>query len=190
MSLKRTDKGRSALLHGDARIGVTERRILILSDGRRPREQLLAMLGEHVDDTVLRLLHEGYVCETSPVRKPALSIVVTNPLLAQAKVPAPPASPPATRRSLVVAKVYLLDILELQRDADSAALRAAIRSTAGDEELVRLLLRALDHVHAVTTASFAQRVRERLAEVLPEPDLPLLLSPRGRGTSPTLIAVA
>lgn len=192
MSLKRTEKGRSALLQGDACITVIERRILILSDGRRPRAQVFAMLGDDVGAALQRLLYDGYVCEINAARKtvqPVLSIVAANAAPPPVKREVPAAAAPA-RRSLVVAKVYLLDILELQRDAESAALRAAIRSSANEDDLIRLLLQALAHLQTVATASMAQRVRERLAEVLPEAYLPQLLSWRGRITSPVLVAVA
>ena len=70
--------------------------------------------------------------------------------------------------------MYLLDMLQLQRDAESASLRAEIQTSPSEEELVYRILKGLRHLQAIATTGYAQRVGERLAEILPEAHLPKL----------------
>ena len=89
-------------------------------------------------------------CATSPLPSPTLEAA------------------PAKRRSLVAAKMYLVDMLQLQRNPVAVELRLAIQSTNDPAQLLDRLFDALDHLVASTTASYGERVRERFAEVLPD----------------------
>ena len=70
--------------------------------------------------------------------------------------------------------MYVVDMLQLQRDAESVSLRAEIQTSPSEEELVYRMMKALRHLQAVAAASYARRVGERLAEILPEQHLPRL----------------
>ena len=70
--------------------------------------------------------------------------------------------------------MYLLDMLQLQRDAESASLKAAIQTSPSEDELVYRLMQALRHIQSIANATYAQRVAERVAEIIPEAHLPKL----------------
>lgn len=80
----------------------------------------------------------------------------------------------ATRRSLAASKMYMLDMLQLQRNLASSALAVDIQTAANPEQLVTTLLQALRHLCASTKPSMAQRIAQRLDETVPEEYLPML----------------
>lgn len=194
MSLNKTEKGRAALLERPADMSLLERRALILIDGKRGREQLQGLLGADILSGLDRLLREGYLVDTTArasVAKPTLSIVAPAPVPDPASAIAEsPRAASQSRRSLAASKMYMLDMLQLQRDPESVSLKAEIQTSPGEDELVYRLVQALRHIHAVASASYAQRVSERLAEILPEVHLPRLASEPASATTRTLESVA
>jgi hypothetical protein len=72
------------------------------------------------------------------------------------------------RRSLVAARIYLLDILELQRHPQAAALFHTLQQSRSDETVMAALQAALDALPGLTSTGYAERVRQRLLEVLPK----------------------
>lgn len=190
MLLGKTDKGRTVLESRSDALNARDRRLLILSDGQRSRESLLAMFGADAAESLDRLLREGYLVARAepgmlsqaagmlaarlrPERAsvPPESAAVAAPATSSA-TPAP--RPAATRRSMAATKMYLLDMLQLQRNEEAASLRAAIHTAPSEDELVWQVLRALRHIRATTSASYGERVSTRLAEILPDPWLPRL----------------
>ena len=112
-----------------------ERRILILADGRRTLEDVIAMLGDDIRPAVDRLVREGYLSRSA--RAP-VAMEIAKPVAPIAPVATP--APAARRRSLVAAKMYLIDMLQLQRSTEAADLRLAIQSTGDEALLVERLL--------------------------------------------------
>ena len=159
MRLAKTEKAHTALEAGKAGpVDLRDRRILILADGQRTRAELIAMLGADRAASIDRLLQEGYLGAPG-MRAEAAEVA---PVVAES------APAPAKRRSLVAAKMYLLDMLELQRTPESAALRAAIQSTTEPAALLERLLQSLEHLRATTPSSYGERIRTRFAEVVPD----------------------
>lgn len=153
MRLGKTGKARLALDAVKAGgLDLRDRRILILADGKRTRAELLALLGADSGASIDRLVREGYLAEEGAER----------------------GLRPPTRRSLVAAKMYLIDMLQLQRTPAAAELRLAIQSTADPHEIVERLLVALEYLLSVATPSYGARVFMRVEEVLPEDLLPRL----------------
>lgn len=164
--LAKTVKAREALEAGKAGdVDLRDRRILILADGRRTRAELVTMLGAEYATSIDRLMHDGYLWQVDGMPPPK-SAPAAEP------APAPssqrPEAAPAKRRSLVAAKMYLVDMLQLQRNPVAVELRLAIQSTTDPAQLLDRLFDALDHLVASTTASYGERVRERFAEVVPD----------------------
>ncbi|TWI14316.1 hypothetical protein IP93_00312 [Lysobacter ruishenii] len=92
-----------------------------------------------------------------------------------ATLPTPPAAPRVgPRRSLAAAKMYMLDMLQLQRSSEAASLKLAIQSSSSGEEILGSLIDSLRHLRDVATASYYDRVAMRLGEVLPEEFVPHL----------------
>ncbi len=165
MQPRKTDLARTALQAHRAPLDMRQRRLLILCDGQRDLPQLSAMIGAEASAMVIQLIQAGYLVSTAPA-EPA-------PLAAPASAPGPapaPAAPPPTerRRSLVAARIYLLGILEMQRHPQAAALLHALQRARSDEDVIASLYIALTALPGLTSPGYAERVRQRVLEVLPE----------------------
>lgn len=179
MALNKTERARAALqAQAAAGLSLAERRVLILCDGRRNRDDLVALLGPDALSMVDRLLEDGYL---SLDGGPAPARLVTSagqavpaPSVAPAAAAPQPAPRTASRRSLAASKMYMIDMLQLQRDPESVSLRAEIQTSPSEDELIYRMMKGLRHMQAVAAASYARRVGDRLAEILPEQHLPRL----------------
>ncbi|TKR29646.1 hypothetical protein FCE95_16110 [Luteimonas gilva] len=166
----KTEKAHSALRDRPADVSVLERRILILSDGRRGDEEIADLLGAQARDALVRLLREGYLYDrdAAPVMPAAAPPVVSEPR------ESPGAAPASSRRSIAAAKMYVIDMLQLQRGPEAAAIAAAVRVCRDQDELAAHMLRALRFIHGAANSSLSRRVADRLAEIMPEQYLPEL----------------
>ena len=188
---RKTELARLALQSHATPLAMRERQALILCDGRRSVAELGAMLGTGTAAQIERLCAAGYLIVTA--------IPATAAAAASESVPAPihPAAPPApaapaapiavapaptasSRRSIVAAKLYVIGMLELQRHESAVSHRTRLQASQDPDATVAHILAAVHCLQLTTSASFAQRVRERLAEVLPEPYLPALEQPDPR----------
>lgn len=170
MRFDKTAKGRDALLAGVAAgLGLQARRILILADGRRDLDALEALLGTGIRPAIDVLLQEGYLAAANRSRAAAQAAPVASV--------APTA--PTQRRSLAASKMYLLDMLQLQRTPEAAELRATIQCAVDPAEQVEALLNAVRTLLLSNATSYGPRVAARLAEILPEEALPRLQAIRG-----------
>jgi hypothetical protein len=240
MLLDKTDKARDALDAGaSAGLTLIDRRILILTDGKRSLNQVMAMLGADILPAIDRLLRDGYITQHAPAsirpadgaaRTPPLGGAVAGllraateavqarteqmrantPAAASASTPANlasttiataphaiPASAPTrcattSRRSLAASKMYLLDMLQLQRTADAAESRATIQCATDAARLVDALFHGLRLLVGASTPSYGERILNRLAEILPEEALPRLDAVRAEraGVVPLTVVAA
>lgn len=177
MTLRKTQRGRDALLaHSGGELTLAERRVLILCDGVRSRDDLVGLLGAGASTALAKLQGVGYLSADEPV----VAAIRQPPAATESSPAAAPdairhaRADAASRRSLAASKMYLLDMLQLHRDPESASLRAAIQTSPSEDELLYRMMKALRHLHAVASVSYAMRVAERLAEILPERYLPKL----------------
>lgn len=160
MRPSKTEKARSALRDRPSDLTALERRVLILSDGVRDADALAALLGASVHTAMPRLLRDGYLFDGDATAAPAALAAPSHP---QATAPTP-----ASRRSLAAAKVYMFDMLQLQRGEEATTIAAALRACRDHEELALHLFRALRHIRMVASPSYSRRVAERLSEILPD----------------------
>lgn len=160
MQPNKTDQARLALQSHAGPLSMRERRALILCDGQRDLKELTALLGMDAPALVMNLYEAGYLSNT-----------VVEPM---AQAPAPQTQATGTRRSLVAAKLYLIGMLELQRDESAVAQRKQLQACQDPDAIMAHLLAGVHCLQRIASTSLAQRVRERLAEVLPEPYLPAL----------------
>jgi hypothetical protein len=167
----KTEQARLALQSHAGPLSMRERRALILCDGRRNLEELTALLGPDAPALIGRLHETGYLATDASVKK----TLPTPTPSAPSPLPTPQRETTAgARRSLVGAKFYMLSMLELQRHESAAAHHAQLRASQDPDATVAHLLASLHCLQRTTNASMVQRVRERLAEVLPEDYLPAL----------------
>lgn len=219
MLLNKTALAHSALQAGPgAGLSLPERRILIVIDGKRTLDDVVALLGPGILPVIDRLLKAGYIHQagaasthgnglagaftgllrattealqarteqfrsdiaqqpvpaaaaTTPPQAPAAH--APTPTIAQA-TPAPATAARGQRRSLVAAKMYLIDMLQLQRHPDAVECKARIQFASGEDELLDAILDGLRMLHRTTSASYGQRIVARLGEALPEALLPAL----------------
>lgn len=167
MQPRKTDLARTALQAHRAPLDMRQRRLLILCDGQRDLVQLTGMIGPEASAMVIQLIQAGYLqSATAPEPTPAPAAAAA-PVVAALAAPAEVA-PTERRRSLVAARIYLLGILELQRHPRAAALLHALQQARSDEAVIAGLHTALDALPSLTSAGYAERVRQRLVEVLPK----------------------
>ncbi|WP_368562509.1 hypothetical protein [Pseudoxanthomonas sp. UTMC 1351] len=167
---RKTDLARTALQSHAGPLSMRERRTLILCDGQRDLPSLVDLLGQDAPLLIRKLCGAGYLVdaasEISAVALPAPAIAPTQPT--------PRAS--GARRSMAAAKLYMLDMLALQRHDAAIRHKAELQACHEPEETFAQLLASLRCLQDTSAASLARRVRERLAEVLPEDCLAALES--------------
>lgn len=162
MRPSKTEKARSALRDRPSDLNALERRVLILSDGARDANALAALLGASAHTAIPRLLRDGYLVDGDATTTPVA------PAAQPHSVAATMAPAPTSRRSLAAAKVYMFDMLQLQRGEDATAIAAALRASRDQEEVALHLFHALRHIRMVSSPSYSRRVAERLSEILPQ----------------------
>jgi len=171
---RKTELARAALATHGAPLDLRQRRALILCDGRRSTPELVGLLGA---DTLVLLQHlqtAGYLEDVEmPAPSPAPPVITRT---APVPEPAPMQIATTRRRSLSAARIYVQGMLELQRAPAAAELRARLVGATGETATVAAILAAISSLPAFTKAGYASRVRERVAEVMPESHLHALAS--------------
>lgn len=203
----------------NAGLSLPQRRILILTDGQRSIDDLMTMLGSGILPEVDGLIRAGYLstAESAPKRPQAATmlgqlwrnttakantlrdeapndiaiIAVTSvPAAAHAHAPAQPRSAaPTTRRSLAASKMYVMDLLQLQRDVRMAECRAEIQCADGETATAVALLDGVRQLMGLVAPGYASRVIERLGETLPEEFLPALRALESELTGKPVLAI-
>ncbi|WP_295958272.1 hypothetical protein [uncultured Xanthomonas sp.] len=154
MHPRKTALALAALQSHDAPLDMRQRRVLILADGQRSVEELATLGGRGADAIVQGLLEQGYLDDGRSVAATTVA----------ASAPPPPADP---RRALLNARMYLLDLLQLQRHPASPALQLQLRAAREEQDTLRAIALALRTMPEMTSERYAQRIRERVLEILP-----------------------
>jgi hypothetical protein len=228
MLLHKTEQARAAL--SDTKSGALslhERRILILTDGKRSINDLMAMLGHDILGDIDALMRAGYLtagdapaaraaagaglgqrlreaasrlrpagAETGSATAPSdiTPAASSNASLAASSIPAAPAATPAasrtaSRRSLAASKMYVMDLLQMQRDLGIAECRTEIQCAQDETATVVALLDGVRHLIPLVSSGMAGRILARLDEVLPEPYLPALRALQSELTGKPVLAI-
>lgn len=97
-------------------------------------------------------------------------VPVPAPAVTAAATPIASTPPRATqsRRSMAACKMYMIDMLQLQRTPEAASLAVALQTAQDDDERALALVDALTWLRTATKASVCERVAERLKEIVPE----------------------
>ncbi|WP_312320484.1 hypothetical protein [Stenotrophomonas sp.] len=161
MQPRKTDLARDALQAHRAPLDMRQRRLLIMCDGERDIAQLTALIGPEAPAMVIQLIQAGYLVSAP---EPAVAVA---PAETSATAPATSEPAPERRRSLVAARIYLLGILELQRNPQAAALYRDLQMARAEGDVVATLRTALDALPGMTSEGYSQRVRLRVLEALP-----------------------
>lgn len=167
MHPRKTELALTVLQAHRAPLDLRQRRALILCDGKRGLDELCQLLGTDAPALIGELMRQGYLQDE------AAAVPIATPA-----VPVPAATPTPTterRRSMVAARIYVLDILALQRNTTAQQLHRVLQATREEGDTVNAIRLALAHLPAMTSEGYAQRVRGRLQEVLPVPHLATVL---------------
>lgn len=159
MHPRKTALALAALQSHAAPLDMRQRRVLILADGQRSVDELAALGGSNAAAIVQTLLQQGYLDDG---RATALPPPAATP-------PAPAIAPADPRRALLNARMYLLDLLQLQRHPASRPLQQQLRDAREEAATLQAIADALRAMPEMTSERYAQRIRERVLEVLPAP---------------------
>lgn len=225
MRLHKTEQARAALAtEKNAGLSLPQRRILILTDGKRSIDDIMTMLGSEILSEIDGLIRAGYLSTTdsasqrpqavaalgqlwrsvaakvrqddaadSPI-DPSTAIVsvaaaTRTPTPAQQPQSHPRSAAPATRRSLAASKMYVMDLLQLQRDLRMVECRAEIQCADGEAATAVALLNGVRQMIGLVAPSYANRVIARLDETLPEAFLPALRALESEITGKPVLAI-
>ncbi len=165
MHPRKTELAHTVLQAHRAPLDLRQRRALILCDGKRSLAELALLLGNDTPVLIAQLQHSGYLQGDDERVVPAVMPTSATPVTPVVE----------RRRSMVAARIYVLDILALQRNPTAAQLHRVLQATREEEDTINALQLALAHLPAITSHGYAQRVRGRLQEVLPEAYLAAVL---------------
>ena len=152
MLLQKTEKARLELLPGVRTLGLRERSLLLLADGKTLAD-LQSMYNGGGAQIVERLVDEGYLTGMEP------------------EGIAPAAAPPSALRSLAGARMYLFDICERMFARRNAILaenfREALRNARDRESMLDVGEALLQEISLLAGPERAATVRERMEQLLP-----------------------
>ncbi len=159
MLLQKTEKARLELSPGVRTLGLRERSLLLLADGKTLAD-LQAMYNGGGAQIVERLMDEGYLAGLVP-ESGALGIA--------------PAPPPSALRSLAGTRMYLFDICERMFARRNTILaenfREALRSARDRESMLDVGEALLQEISLLAGPERAATVRERMEQLLPAQSL-------------------
>ena len=146
------------------------RPLLILIDGKVDLAQVLfkaRALGlslEHV-----HMLLESGMCEMRATAPGLAGPTTAGPVTVGAPGgPAPEGARRSAKRSVALARMHLLDLMERFLGPDSEPVRAAIRGAQSRDEVLQVLTQCLEVVREIGGEERVLVVRERVLELLPE----------------------
>ena len=173
MTPTKTDKAHDELKHRGHGLTPVERQILILCNGTRQLAEITALMGPQAAAQVQHLTERGFL----RARTQAAPDAESNPRRAargagaasgsEVKVPAGKTSAPAPRRSLVMARMYLFDMMERILGQQSDVVRQHLRAAATQDQLAVAIVDCLQLLVELAEPSVALRVANQLAEMLP-----------------------
>lgn len=164
--LRKTALGRSEQQQRSSALGARQRHVLILCDGRRSLGELCALMGDEAITAAQSLLASGHVervaVQGNGVRPdaPATPFEVPAAQLSQA-VAAPP------KRSVALARMYMLDMVERLLGVQSGPARAHLRAADQIEAVMQALHDCLQLIAEVAGRTQADKVRAQLCTMLP-----------------------
>lgn len=182
----KTTAGREAMQARDPALSARDRQIMVLANGQRGPEDMAALLGPGTVAEIERLIGLGFLAPALPVALPqALAVPPAKPevprdsraepagALVAAAPPPPPSRAPApapraaSRRSLAATKMYVIDVLQMIREPEAAALATLVHTSSSETELMESLLQVLERLPVLTRPSFAHKVCAHLLTIVP-----------------------
>lgn len=179
MLLQKTDKARSELRPGVRTLGLRERSLLLLCDGRKSLMDLRPMFDGEGEQIVLQLVSSGYlepVGRQAAFKPQATGNFEISTTAFQAVVVQPAPAPTSAdafegKRSLATTRMFLFDICErmfARRDpAQAERFREALRSARDRETMLHAAREMISEIESVAGHERADSISERIAMLLP-----------------------
>ncbi len=188
--LERTDIGQAEIAHRALKLPMTARAILLMVDGKSEIKQLqrkmaglpeaMNILESMLSNGLIRRRH--YSSDTS-IRDASHGLAVsqqaTQQALKQAALPSvmqvvskPTAPTPVVgkqRKSLALARLYLLDQMERMFGDSSDAARNLLRTATTRDELLSVFADCREILLETTGAERTQRIEQEFLAMLPDP---------------------
>lgn len=188
--LERTDIGQAEIAHRTLKLPMTARAILLMVDGKSEIKQLqrkmaglpeaMSILESMLSNGLIRRRH--YSSDTS-IRDASHGLAVsqqaTQQMLKQAALPSvmqvvskPTAPAPVVgkqRKSLALARLYLLDQMERMFGDSSDAARNLLRTATTRDELLSVFADCREILLETTGAERTQRIEQEFLAMLPDP---------------------
>lgn len=176
MTPRKTELAVTALQSHRSPLTLLQRRTLILADGQRDLATLAQLLGGDDATLVQTLCAMGYLqlgeagagADSAPGTSAATEPTPAVPVqLADAQQTEEDLQR-QRRRAATNARLYLLDILQLQRNPAAAALHRQLQAARAEDAIGAAIAEALRELPQITSATYAERVRARIGELLPD----------------------
>lgn len=181
MPVQRTAKAEQELQPGTRTLGLKERSVLLMANGRRTAAELSSVLDAQGAPVVQKLVAEGYLYEfgegaATRQNAPAPALATAAPAeRAAAPVATPrPASQSDTfggKRSLATTRMFLFDLCErmfARRDPPAAAsYRDELRDAKDAHAMLVVAGNMLAQIEKLAGSERAESIRERIAMLLP-----------------------
>jgi hypothetical protein len=146
----KTSTGRAEVVRRALRLTSLERALLIVADGRQDFAGLLAALGRTADGDI----------EAAAALNRLMSLGLLD-----VERPGPATSAP--RRSLALARLYLIDCVERALRGQTDALQPLLRDATDEAGVLRALVACEQALHDAGAARQAGVIRARCLELLP-----------------------
>ncbi|WAH64899.1 hypothetical protein [Xanthomonas hortorum] len=179
MTPRKTELAVTALQSHRSPLTLLQRRTLILADGQRDLATLAQLLGGDAATLVQTLCAMGYLQLGEADAGAGSADSASGTSAATEPTPAAPVQLPDAqqteedlqrqrRRAATNARLYLLDILQLQRNPAAAALHRQLQAARAEDAIGAAIAEALRELPQITSATYAERVRARIGELLPD----------------------
>ena len=172
MILVKTAKGSAAMASRDEGLTAKARQVMVLSDGKRRRQDMELVFGPSCFILLDQLVAEGFLHEGSTAMAPRESEGL--PRRPAQSLDASPATTVRHRRSSAGTKMYMIDLLQMMRNMDASSLAVSLHTSADGNELLDWVLVGLKFICSASGVSYGSRVYQRLLEIVPEHQLPKL----------------
>ena len=159
----KTEKAEIALQTRDPSLSTAQRHILIVCNGERSVQDIADLIGPQVDNLVNDLFERGFLCNK---RAFAPSKSSATPAAAPTQAANPP--PPLKRRSVVMARMYLFDVMECALGQQSDVVRQHLRAADTPERIGEAMCACIELLVELAEPGIAMRVAEQVANMLPD----------------------
>ncbi|MDE2255747.1 MAG: hypothetical protein KGL42_15985 [Betaproteobacteria bacterium] len=159
----KTEKAEIALQTRDLSLSTVQRHILIVCNGERSVQDIADLIGPQVHSLVNDLFARGFVRN-----KRALAPSENSATLAAASTRAAAPPVPAKRRSLVMARMYLFDLMERVLGQQGDVVRQHLRGADTPERIGEAMCACIELLVELAEPGITMRAAAQVADMLPD----------------------